>query len=255
VKKSAVFLLSAVLLSGCQSPSVAIDVDFATTNFGFINSGGYKPGSFFAWDRTKDTVAYLGDIDGFAPADASVPGTDQETTYDAGISIDADLELVKKAQLEAAIRNQSRFVVKDARRVAYNEVYTKISNTLNASVNSGGNLIDEWGLKAAAQSGNTYFLLIRDVTFGDELELQINREAKAGASFPIKVADATVQVSVHGGGLGRISGNDKVMLFNFYVLRPYFDTSSGESKVAFEIVRGVDLRGFTKLFRKVGQFS
>ena len=249
-------LIGCVLsLAGCDSSSVDLNVDFAKTNLGFINSGAYRAGAFFRWDVALDSLVYLGDIPGFPTAPPKdVTGVRQQTSYEAGITLSAELKALEKLALEAAIQSRSTFIVEDAKRHAATQVYTKISKAINGRANQG--IADEWGIPAAIEGDREiYYLLVRDITFGDRLQLAIDNEVKSGASFPVKVGSATVNVTLTGSGLEQIQGDDAVILFNVYVMRAYYDESGGSITFAFKTVPGVDLNKLPQLLRKVGTRS
>ncbi len=242
-------------LAGCETSSVDLNVDFAKTNLGFINSGAYKAGAFFRWDFDLGSLAYLGEIPGFptAPPEGA-NGVRQKTSYEAGITLNAELSLVQKLALEAAIQSRSTFIVEDAKRLATSRVYTRISEAINGRANEG--IAHEWGIPSAIEGNRTiYYLLVRDVTFGDQLQLAIDNEIKSGASFPVQVGNATVDVTLTGSGVEQIQGDDAVILFNVYVLEAYFEKSGGSITFAFRTVQGVNLNKLPQLLRKVGTVS
>lgn len=254
---STIVFVAALPLAACNNTAntINLDTNFAATPRGLVNSGGYQQGSFFRWDTRSDQIVYLGEIAGFSPVDPASHGVDQETSFEVDLGGSASVDLVNKAAVEAAIKSRTKFIIKDAQRVAYSGVFTKISDTLNAGSQNGGGLVEEWGINSAIASGGVYYLLIRDVTFGDELELSVDNSTSASASLPLEIANASFNVKFDRSGLGRIKGDNSVILFNVYVLKPLYQDRDGNKTAAFEIVHGVDLSKATQLFRKVGQSS
>jgi len=252
---------TALLVAGCNgnSETVGVNLDFAKTNFGYVNSGGYRAGSFFRWDFRDDRLVYLADIPGFEKP--VVPQTsDRVASYQAGVDVDASLSAIQKFAINAEIARRSTFKVSAANRVPYSGVYTRITRYLNMNDSSSGGLADEWQIKRAISERDAYFVIVRDVTYGDELSLTVDGEIKSSAEFPVKVADASYNVKISGRGLEQISGDNTELLFNIYVLEPSYlienrGTSRQTTNFQFEVISGVDLTDLPQLFRAVGDSS
>ena len=248
--------VSTVFLAGCfgDSNTLPVNLDFSRTNYGYINSGGYQAGSFFSWDRSTDTLFYLGDVPDFAPPGDS-GRRDITATYSGGVELGADVPKLAKVQADAWIRRNSQFSISNAKRVPYNNVYTKITSFLNADDAGGGSIADEWGIKEAIGDPDSLFVIVRDVTFGDDISLEVNAEAGADGSISVPLAEGEVRVVIEGQGLEGISGDNVAVAFLVYVLEPYWNQKADAQTLAFRRVKRVDISRLPGLFRRVGTES
>ena len=244
--------LTGLFLTGCNpAKTIGVDLNFTKTNFGFVNSGAYRAGSMFLWDREANTLSYLGDVPGFEqPAIEEAP--DRALTYSAGLKLDANLTALQKLAVEGEIKRRSRLIVDDAHRVPYSNVYTKITSYLEADIDNDGSLLDEWSFKEVVESHNLKYVIIRDVTYGSRLKVSIDQEVQQGASFPVKVGNATYNIKVSGRAAETISGANSAITFNVYVLNAYYKDGTNP---AVELQRGLDLSDLPDLFRQVGNTS
>lgn len=249
------FAASLMLASCTPSTPILVNLDFAKTNYGYINSGGYKAGSLLRWNIDEDYISYLSVVPGFDKPDL-VRGTDRTASYKDGIGLGVELNYFQTIAINNEISKRSTFQIADADRTTYDNTITKITSHISLERGLGNaDLIEEWQIREAIEQGNTYYLIVRDVTYGDSLDLSVDGEVKTSASFPIKVADASFNVQVIGNGLESIKGDRTETIFNFYVLKPYYKEENGITKLNFRVVSGVDLRNLPNLLRRVGERS
>lgn len=231
-----------------QREVVNVRTDFAKTNYGYINSGGYRAGSLFAWNKPAGQLVFLDNVPGFEP---QLPdqGTDSKIVYEYGLTTTAEVSLAVKAHVDAVLKSDATIEVKDARRVPVSGVVTKITEYMK----SNADLYEEWGFRESVGAEGQYFMIVRDVTYGDSLDIRMNSENSVSGGFPIKVADASFDVKLTGKGIGNLSGSDIPIIMNVYVLKAGFvDNGAGGQNPSFTVVRDVDLKGLPDLFRSVG---
>jgi hypothetical protein len=249
------FLLPAVLgmmLSACNSQTVKIDVDFAKTNYGFLNSGGYRPGSLLLWNIKESTLSYKGQVECSPPGGDPGSPSDIETQYEFSLEANLDLTPAQIAAIESAVKTRSSLVAKDSRRFQCKSILTSLSN----SVIADPTVLEDWSFREAARDPNLYYLVVTDVTIGDSVELTVDNQVMAKAGFPLKIGSSTFNASIAGNGLGKISGNDVLLMFNVRAFRPTFiDNGAGGQNAAFEPKSGLDLRKLKTLLRRVGDSS
>lgn len=251
-------LLAALALSGCfkSGQTIPVNLDFSHTNYGFINSGDYKAGSLFLWDQGQDSLSYLGDVPGFDAPEHPRDKASDAASYSGGVDLGGEFgNPAIKLRADALIRSRSSFEIAYPNRVAYNRVYTRLSNYLTPDIKDGGALMDEWGFAEAVNDPQQYYVLIRDVTYGDGITLLVDGEAKAGGGFRVPLKGLDVEIELQGRGLQAIKGDNTEVAFAVYVLRPYWKDSDGGQNPAFRVRRGLDISGLPALFRKVGQSS
>lgn len=254
VRSLAKIIMLCFILSSCNEAArpLTVNVDFAKTNYGYLNSGGYEAGSFFRWNKKQSTLTFLGNIDGFDVENAEEVGVDIDTTYEHGVELDAQFSSIEKASIEGAIKANVTLTIIDAKRHVVSGTITKISKYLSSHTE----LFDEWNFREVASDPEQYYLVVRDVTVGDQVELKIANESKAGGDFPIKVGGASINVRIAGSGLGKLKGENAVMMFNFLVYRAVFKPNGeGGQNPSFEVIKDLNLEGLPSLLRKVGNSS
>lgn len=246
------------LLAGCfhSGETVPVNLDFAHTNYGYINSGDYKAGSFFLWDREANTLSYLADLPGFDAPDHPRDKERDIASYSGGVSLGGGVQSPAiKAKADALIRSKSSFEIAYPNRVTYNRVYSRISDFLNSEQDQSSELLDEWGFKDAAQDPDQFYILVRDVTYGDGIKLLVDGEAKAGGGFSVPLKGYDVNIKLEGRGLQNITGTNTEVAFSVYVLRPVWQQKDGAQTAAFKVVRGIDISDLPELLRNVGRNS
>ncbi|MFB9948092.1 hypothetical protein ACFFP0_04490 [Rhizobium puerariae] len=254
---SFVILLCAGGLAACTHGEsglkvVNIRTDFAKTNYGYVNSGGYRAGSLFSWDKAASRLVFRDNVPGFETDISSIPPTDSRITYQSGMTADASISLAVKARIDTVLKSDATIAIKDARRLTVSGVITRITNYMKTN----GDLFEEWNFRESASNSDRYFLIVRDVTYGDSLDVEVNNEKSAGAGFPIKIGDASFQVKFTGKGLGNLSGNDIPITMNVYVLKAKFiENAEGGQNPTFGVVNDIDLKDLPELFRSVGSTS
>lgn len=250
--------LAILALSGClrSGQTIPINLDFSHTNYGFINSGGYKAGSFFLWDQDQNTLSYLGDVPGFDAPEHPRNKTSDAASYSGGVDLGGEFgNPAIKVHADAMIRSRSSFEIAYPNRVSYNDVYTRLTNYLTPDIKEGGTLLDEWGFKDAVNAPNQYYILVRDVTYGDGITLVVDGAAKTGGGFRVPLKGFDVAIELQGRGLQAIQGENTEVAFAVYVMRPYWKDSDGGQNPAFRVRRGIDISDLPALLRKVGQSS
>lgn len=251
-------LLCSFALSGCfkSGQIVPVNLDFAHTNYGFINSGDYKAGSFFLWDQTAKSLSYLGDIPGFDAPEHPRDKSSDIASYSGGVGLDGEFgNPAVRARADALIRSKSSFKITYPNRVTYSGVYTIISDFLSEDIVDQGELLDEWGFESAANDPKQFYVLVRDVTYGDGIELLIDGQVKAGGGFSVPLKGVDVNIDLQGRGLQQITGENTEVAFSVYVLRPEWADHEGGQNPAFKVVRGEDISNLPALLRSVGKNS
>ncbi|MDE4131934.1 hypothetical protein PXK00_02350 [Phaeobacter sp. QD34_3] len=252
----ALICAAAMSLAGCfgSTETVPVNLDFSRTNYGFINSGGYAAGSFFAWNKAQDELVFLGNVPGFEPPEPG-RGRDVVASYAGGLEIGGEYATygrLARAKADAWVRRISAFEIKNGTRVAYSNVYTKITDHLSKDMADGGSLIEEWGISEAIGDPDQRFIIVRDVTYGDTIRLQVDAEAGADGSLSVPVKDGSIKVRLNGRGLEGIAGDNIEITFFVYVLEPYWKQEDGVKTLAVRRIKSEDISGLPGLLRRVG---
>lgn len=243
-------------LSGCfgDTKTLPVNLDFSQTNYGFINSGGYSAGAFFAWNTDERKLEFLGNIPGFE-APQTTRRRDVTAKYSGGVDIGVELDVAAEAAAHAWIKRNSSFQIKNGARVPYNNIYTKISTFLNEDKKQGGSIAEEWGIEEAIGASEARFIILRDVTFGDAITLDIDAETGADGSLKIPFRKGDLRVELAGHGLEDVRGDNIEIAFLVYVLEPYWKQNDGSQTLAFRRLRNIDTSTLPKLFRSIGTKS
>jgi hypothetical protein len=243
-------------LAGCfhDGQTLPVNLDFSQTNYGFINSGGYQAGAFFAWDTERNQLEFLGDVPGFEPPTTN-RRRDVRAKYASGVDLGVELDVAAEIAANSWIRRNSSFRIENGARVPYNNVYTKISAFLSEDQRRGGSIGEEWGIEEAISNPNKRFVILRDVTFGDAISLDIDAEAGANGGLKVPFRDGDVHFEITGRGLEDIRGKNIEIAFMVYVLEPYWLKKDGAQTWAFRRVRNVDTSDLPKLLRNAGSTS
>ncbi|NIZ15028.1 hypothetical protein [Phaeobacter sp. HF9A] len=230
---------------------VPVNLDFAYTNYGYINSGDFQAGSFLLWNKAEGKMMHLSDIGGFDaplnPRDKSL----QVAQYAGG----ADLGLggkkgVIQARADAMIAANSSFEISYPNTVAFDKYLSRLSRYLSADIREDGDLMSEWRFKEAVNDKDLYYVLIRKVTYGDGIELKVNGEARADGGFTVLLKGADVSIALRGKGLQQIRGTDTEVAFDVAVLRPYWkDNAAGGQNPAFQPAGWVEKSELSEVFR------
>ncbi|OIQ24554.1 MAG: hypothetical protein BM562_18130 [Alphaproteobacteria bacterium MedPE-SWcel] len=242
------------LVSGCFDGGdvVPVNLDFAYTNAGYINSGDFKAGSFLLWNKAEGKMRHLSDVAGFEAPDHPRDKTLQTAQYSSG----ADLGLggrkaLIQARADALISAHSTFEISYPNTVAYDKYLSRVSRYLSEDIREDGDLMREWNFREAANSRDLYYVLIRKVTYGDGIALKIDGAARAEAAFSVPVQGADVSIALRGKGLQTISGTNTEIAFDVAVLRAEWqDNDAGGQNPAFAPQLWVDLSDLPELFRK-----
>lgn len=250
MKHSLVLLSIITMLAGCQSQSILANIDFAKTNYGHLNSGGYQAGTLLLWNAKDGTVSVVGTPGCPYPDAEQANPIDIETRYEFGLEASVELPAVAKGQLENEVRSRTSLLARGAKRF----FCTKIFSTLSGAIEKDPSVIDEWSFREAVENPEMYYLFINDVTVGDSVELKIDSEIQASAGFKVRIGSMTFDVKLTGNGLERIHGEEVVLMFNVRVLRPYFiDNGKGGKNPAFKIANGIDLSSLPFILKRVGK--
>lgn len=252
--KTCVLLAAISMTSACfhDGDVVPVNLDFAYTNYGYINSGDFKAGSFLLWNASEKKMVHLSDIPGFDAPQHPRDKTFQTAFYSSG----ADLGLggnkgVIQARADALIAANSSFEISYPNTVAFDKYLTRVTSYLSEDIRAGGKLMDEWSFRDAVNDSDLYYVLIRKVTYGDGIELKVDGEARAEGGFTVVLKGADVSVALKGKGLNQIAGENTEIAFDVEVLRPYWqDNGAGGQNPAFAPKRWIDVSDLPELFRK-----
>lgn len=245
-------ILATVFLSGCleDGDTIPVNLDYAKTNFGYINSGDFKAGSFFIWNKAEGKMRHLSDIPGFTPPPNPRDKTSQTASYSSGASIDVEgNKALIQARANAMIAARSEFEIAYPNKVAYDDTITRITAYLGDNIAAGGSVMEEWGFREAVKDPNQFYVLVRKVTYGDSIKLLVDGKAEAGAGFSVVVKGADLNVKLNGRGVQSIQGTDTEVAIDVYVFRPKWSQTSGAQNPDFELKKWVDLDDLPDLFR------
>ncbi len=245
-------ILATVFLSGCleDGDTIPVNLDYAKTNFGYINSGDFKAGSFFLWNKEAKKMEHLSDIPGFDVPPNPRDKTSQTATYSSGASIDVEgNKALIQARANAMIEARSEFEIAYPNKVAFDDTITRITSYLGDNIAAGGGLMQEWGFRDAVNDKDQYYVLVRKVTYGDGITLLVDGKAQAGAGFSVVVKGADLNVKLNGKGVQSIQGTDTEVAIDVYVFRPKWSQKNGAQNPDFERKKWVDLDDLPELLR------
>ncbi|GAA6182349.1 MULTISPECIES: hypothetical protein [unclassified Shimia] len=254
--KPAAAITAFVFLSACLSDGdvIPVNLDYAKTNYGYINSGDFSAGSLFLWDKGDapgdGRLIHLSDIPGFDAPTNPRDKTVQIADYSSGAAFGGGVEKAGlKAKADAMIAARSVFEISYPNSVVYDNTITRVTSYLGDDIRNGGGLLDEWGFRAAAKDPDQSYVLVRKVTYGDGIKLLVDGETSASGGFSVIIKGADVNVKLQGKGLNAIQGTDTEVAFDVYVLRPTWkDTGSGQNP-SFEVDHFAEVGDLPDLFR------
>ncbi len=252
-----VLAVSGFLLSSCETVSrggmnVPVDLRFAKTDFGYVNSGGYKPGSLFLWNREEGALVALETVDGFTLPDSSANGTDVVAKIDGGAKFGVGIDGNIAAKLDAELKTHTSLTITDARRDQNKGNITKLSNFLAQNIDR----MDDWSFRDVQADKNLYYILISDVTTGDKVEISVNNTGKSSLKIPVKIGEVGYTLDLNNENLISVTGDNVVTMFNVMVLDAQFvDNGENGKNPSFKIVHGLDLGELPELLRGTGKRS
>lgn len=243
-----------LLTSGCLwgNDTVSVDLDYASSGYGYINSGDLQAGSLLLWNRSTGQIVHLSDVTGFTPPEHPRDKEFDFASYQSG----ADLGLGVKntglqAKADAVIASTASFKVSYPNVVTYDGYLTHLSNYITETLKKKPNLLDEWSFRSAVNNHDLYYLLVRKVTYGDGIRLAVDQEAKAEAGFTVLLRGAELNVKIKGKGLKNIKGTNTEIAFFMTALRPYWnDNGAGGQNPAFEPDHWVKFDNMPELLRR-----
>lgn len=247
MKKLIALVSLGLLLTSCGKTGIVnVDIDYAKTTYGFVNNGGFTSGTLLLWDRKKSTITVLENVECTRRAKGDPSPIDIETSYDFGLNAGLKLTAAQQSIIESSVKSRTSLVANDVRRYQCSSIVT----SLTKFINSDPSVLSDWFFADAAKNPDLLYLFVSDVTIGDSIELQVDNQAKVSAGFPVDIGTKTVQVEIDGKGLGKIKGDDVVLMFNVRVLRAtYVKNDEGGQNASFDLVNGADLGKLRKSLR------
>jgi hypothetical protein len=255
--KTLMALGAALFCAACfgSAQTVPVNLDFSRTNYGYINSGGYTAGSLFEWDRAGNKLTFLGNVPGFDTPD-NPDNKNILAEYQGGVELGGEFEQFASVSADAAIRRRSAFEIENGNRVPFNNVYSRLTGFLADDARAGGSVMQEWGMTEAIDDPDTLYVIIRDVTYGDKINLLVEGEAKVGGAFSVPLqGDKSFEIKIEGRGLEEIKGDNVAVSFFVYVLEPYWLQGEDAQTFAVRRVKRLDVSGLPALLRGVGTAS
>jgi hypothetical protein len=244
VRNLIALLLSGLALGSCNE-TVHVGLDYAKTTYGYVNNGGFSSGTLLLWDKGKSTITTLGKVD--CIRGQSDPSIDIETSYDGTINTSLKLTPMEESIIEGTLKSKSSLVAKDARRFQC----TSLVGSLAKYINADPSVLSDWSFADAVKNPDLYYLFVSDVTVGDSIELHVEKEKKVDVGIPVKLGARTVELEIDDSSIGKISGNDVVLMFNVRVLRPtYIKNDEGGRNASFDVLSGQDLGSLRDALRR-----
>lgn len=254
--KPAVLLTALLFLTAClrDGDVVPVNLDYAKTNYGYINSGDFKAGSFFLWDKGEKRMVHLSDIPGFDAPPNPRDKTIQVADYSSGADFGGGFQKAGlKAKADAMIASRSAFEISYPNSVVFDNTITRVTSYLGQDIRNGGGLLDEWGFRAAVNDPDQYYVLVRKVTYGDGIRILVDGEAEVNGGFSVIIKGADVNVRLQGKGLNAIQGTDTEVAFDVYVLKPVWSDTGGGQNPSFGVDHFVEVKDLPDLFRSTSR--
>lgn len=249
-----VSVLVAVALCGCGSTSAfvqksrvaTVDLAYAQTTAGFINSGLQGFGSLYLLDSTlgKERVDKLDVID-FKNASRGQTYERYVTQITAPASISGEINAGIKASVTAGLKNEAKLELQNSTPVEALRTFNELSALLNEdSAKGSGNLAADWSLPEAAQPGSPLrLLLIYASNNADSASFSVAAGPSGTASLTLPNAQGgSVKVNLEGTDLSQITGKQVPVLHKYRVIKVSLkDNGKGAVTYNFEIDRSFDL--------------
>ncbi|WP_270729303.1 hypothetical protein [Shimia sp. Alg240-R146] len=254
--KPATALFALTFLTGCFSDGdvVPVNLDYAKTNYGYINSGDFKAGSFFLWDKGEHRMVHLSDVPGFEAPPNPRDKTVQVADYTSGASFGVGGQKAAiKAKADAMMSARSAFEISYPNSVVFDNTITRVTRYLGNDIRDGGGLLDEWGFRTAVNDPEQFYVLVRKVTYGDGIRLLVDGETEVNGGFSVIIKGADVNVRVQGKGLNAIQGTDTEVAFDVYVMRPFWKQTGAAQTPSFAVDHFVKIDGLPDLFRSTSR--
>lgn len=250
VVRNLVTLLSLGLaLGSCGSGIVNVDLDYARTTYGYVNNGGFSSGTLLLWDKRKATITTLDKVDCIRRDSVTPTPIDIETSYEGTISTSLKLTPTDESIIEGALKSKSSLVANDVRRFQCQSLVGSLSKYINAEPS----VLSDWSFADAVKNPNLYYLFVSDVTVGDSIELHVEKQKNVSAGIPVKLGTRNVKLEIDQSSIGKIRGNDVVLMFNVRVLRPtYVKNDEGGLNASFNLLTDQDLGGLRSALLKGG---
>lgn len=245
MKNAMALLVVAFVLSSCAK-QVSVDLNYASTNLGYLNSGGYTSGSLLLWDRRKSTVAALENVACLRRIATNPNPTRIETSYDFSLKGGGELTPAELAFVRASIERRTSLVAEDVRRFQCSSIVTSLTN----HINSDPTVLSDWYFQDVLTNPDLLYVFVTDVAIGDSIEVKVDNRSGATAGLPLKLGASKINVEIDRSSLQKLSGDDVVLMFNARFLRPtYVTNEEGGKNASFELVRDVDVSALPAALR------
>lgn len=257
-------------LQGCfwTTPTVPVNLNFVESAYGYLNAGDYRAGSLFRWDRSpqvgRERLEFIGYLTGFdiPPRDRLKAEDYADYARGAAFEIGADLG-VDEGAIDTEISRRARFKLTNFRREKSDAFITRLSHYIKMKPATPSEparlrtqpekdaIMEAWRFRDVVNDRDQYFVLVTDVTYGDEVFLEIDNAIKTGASFTVPVLAGKVRVDLVGRDLRKLSGNFTELMFRVDILAPYWNTRDGEQFPDFKVVTGGVFPDMPRLLREI----
>lgn len=253
-------LLLMSALFGCfRAPStVPVNLDYAETSRGYLNSGSYQAGSLFRWHKGQEAddlgyLVYIGDLEGFEePLERDV--TEKDTAFysrGAKVHLDPKLKIPVNVDLDAEIAKRSVFYLTNFQRQKSAGYLTRTTDHIKYS-NEGPdgqrilktpeeleNLLLEWNYWEAVKDPNQFYILVTDVTYGDSLSLVVDKKVVNDLTVEVPSVGGKIRFDLVGKDLRELKGDFKELLFRVDVLDPCLKENDDNGfNPSFDVVTG-----------------
>lgn len=231
-------LLLLFCLAAC-SQVADVALTSAETQQGLLNVANNRIGYVFLWDRDGGTLTRVGLIEPTkANAFTDPSGTDLTVSVERGAQVVGGAKLTPEQEvaLEAEVASRASIVSKDLRTTAFRYPI----DALAAQMRADPSMVDRMNVRdVIAADGRQLYVLAYEVAASRSTELQVGREAAAGATFSSSVLPAQGKFRIVDASRFKVEAQGDALtptFLRYIVLKPEWQGGDGGTSVRFRPV-------------------
>ncbi|MEP3045188.1 MAG: hypothetical protein ABJL55_04640 [Roseibium sp.] len=231
-----VFLTLPIL--GCKA---TIDANHAHTDAGFVNSGLRSISTFYIWNTSNNVIRLL--ESGKYSANCCQTRA-KNTTFTAGsitnFGVKAEGNAVGyEAEIAAAVSRNAYIKLANFEEKTAIQPKTDLHDYMN--VTGADKIRVQWQLDEAIKpSSNIRYLKIVRAISATEAEIYYKNQLAVGTEFPVKVANATIDVEITASSLNKFEGGTTPAIIEFAVYK-VIKTRNANNIIVYRFVDDTDI--------------
>lgn len=218
-----VLLFIAIALVGCKSVtlgSVSVDVSFANTDKGYVNSAADALGTLYLYDKKSGTLRELAVID-LTDKGAGDTYDKQEARDIDGIEISGELDAAVKAVAKTKIQSNAYIVLENAYVEKYQNTFTDLAREIRNKMSEEEDLRFAWFLDEAASPDSRYrHVLVYSAMKADKIDIGYDNNVVVNGKIKIPTSrSGSAEVAVTGASFEKYEGKAVPVLLKYHVIR------------------------------------